>query len=359
MTNKKSKLITAADLTDVFNDFKSDKERIKYMKEAYKNMSIAKSFAVFYGEEISPETKQNKEVNTVTVIELGETYLGKVKEFTKTTLSFEIPGVKEELIAKDNFNDCSDHIENYLLTHNNELMFTVREKKNGKYYVSVIDAYYKMWKREIDKAIQNEDSINVHIDKLVNGGYICKTDIWTINELTGKNYTNSVFIPGSHIVLNIEHDFNSWVDKDVDIVPQKFVEYRKDYRTGEVDLSLVGSRKRVLQIQGMVSMFNIYNRAQLGKLDNVNFTPEVFKGIVTGVIGSNKKTGVFIELPNECITGLMPVSISELTKYKPGQEIEVYVSEFEIQEGKEPFVTNKKGNRVLKCNVRPVFAESK
>ena len=153
MTNKKSKLITAADLTDIFNDFKNDKERIKYMKQAYKNMSIAKSFAVFYGEEISPETKQNKAVNTVTIIELGQTYVGKVKEFTRTSLTFEIPGVKEELIAKDNFGDCYDSVENYLLTHNNELMFTVREKKNGKYYVSVIDAYYKAWKQDIEKAI--------------------------------------------------------------------------------------------------------------------------------------------------------------------------------------------------------------
>ncbi|MBO5003833.1 MAG: hypothetical protein J6D03_00900 [Clostridia bacterium] len=357
MKEKKTKLITAADLTDVFNDFKNDKERIKYMKEAYKNMSIAKSFAVFYGEEISPEVKQDKSVNTVTVIEIGESYLGKVKEFSKNVLSFEIPGVKEELIAKENFNDCFDHVENYLLTHNNEMMFTVREKKNGKYYVSVIEAYYKAWKKEIDKGIQNEDAITVHIDKLVNGGYICKTDIWTINELTGKNYTNSVFIPGSHIVLNIEHDFESWVGEDVQIVPQKFVEYRRDYRTGEVDLSLVGSRKRVLQINGMVSMFNIYNRAQLGKMDNAKYTPEVFHGTVTGIINSNKKTGVFVELTNECITGLLPKNVSELVNYRPGQDIDVYVSEFEIQEGKEPFQTNKKGTKVLKCNVRPVFAE--
>ena len=118
-------------------------------------------------------------------------------------------------------------------------------------------------------------------------------------------------------------------------------------------------RKRVLQIQGMVAMYEIYNRAQLGKIDNVKYTPEVFNGVVTGVINSNKKTGVFIELPEHNITGLMPVNSSDLVNYRPGQDINVYISEFEIQEGKEPFVINKKTNRVLKCNVRPVFAESK
>ena len=37
---KKQNLITALDVADVFNGFKSDKERIKYMSNAYKNMNI-------------------------------------------------------------------------------------------------------------------------------------------------------------------------------------------------------------------------------------------------------------------------------------------------------------------------------
>lgn len=353
---KQSNLITALDTADVFGGFKNDKERIKYMSKAYKNMSIAKAFAIFYNQEVSVELKQNKAINTVTTIKIGDCYLGEVKEFTKTLLTFNIPGVKEELIAKDNFNTCMDEVNNYLLTHDNKLLFQVREKRDGKYYVSVVDAYYKLWKTQIDKAIQNEDAIQVHIDSLVNGGYVCHTPIWTINELTGKNYTSSVFIPGSHIVLNIEHDFEKWIDQDVNIVPQKFVEYRKDFRTGAVDNSLVGSRKRVLQIQGMVNMYEIYNRAQLGKVDGVKYTPEKFNGVVTGVINSNKKTGVFVELADKFITGLMPIDASDLVNWKPGMDVTVTISEFEVQEGKDPFVTNKKGNKVIKCNVRPVFA---
>lgn len=353
---KKQNLVTALDVADVFGGFKNDKERIKYVSNAYKNMNIAKAFSVFYNQEVSQELKQDKTINTVTTIKIGDCYLGNVKVFSKNVLTFDIPGVKEELIAKDNFNSCFDEVSNYLLTHNNQLLFQVREKRDGKYYVSVIDAYYKLWKTQIDKAIEFENAITVHIDSLVNGGYICHTDIWPINELTGKNYTSSVFIPGSHIVLNIEHDFEKWIGQDVQIVPQKFVEYRKDYRTGSVDNSLVGSRKRVLQINGMVSMFEIYNRAKLGQMEGVKYTPEKFEGVVTGIINSNKKTGVFIELPDKCITGLMPIDASELLNYRPGDPITVTIAEFEVQEGKEPFVTNKKGNKIVKCNVRPVFA---
>jgi hypothetical protein len=54
------------------------------------------------------------------------------------------------------------------------------------------------------------------------------------------------------------------------------------------------------------------------------------------------------------ITGLLPIDSSELLDYHPGDEIDVKVAEFEVQEGKEPFIVNKK-NQLVKCNVRPVF----
>ena len=52
--NKNSNLLlTYADMMrdEDFPMFNSDKDRIKYMKHAYKNMSLAKSFSIFYGVE--------------------------------------------------------------------------------------------------------------------------------------------------------------------------------------------------------------------------------------------------------------------------------------------------------------------
>lgn len=358
MANNKNKqrLLTYADITSdgEFPLFKNDRERIKYMKNAYGTMSLAKSFSIFYGLEISPEVKQNKSINQVVTITIGETYLGQVKDFDKTTLTFSVPGVKEEIICKENFSSCFENVQEYLLTHNNKLLFEVREKKDNKYYVSVINAYYKQWMNEVNKAIQYEQGIEVHIDELVQGGYICHTNITTLVNLTGRNYTHSVFIPGSHIVLNIERNFEQWVGQNVIIVPQKFVEFRKNFKTGEVENSLVGSRKKVLQILGTRNLSDLYSKYLLSQKENVTYTPESIQGTVTGVINSAKKTGIFIELDDMYITGLMPVDVSEVLDYKPGDKVMVKIKEFEVQEGKEAFIYNKKGN-IIKCNTRPVF----
>lgn len=352
---KKKKPITFQDLNDdLFSMFKSEKERIKYISNQYKNMSISKAFSLFYDVKIDKEVKNNNTINNVSVIEIGSIYNGIVKTFDKREITFELPGCKYELISKENLYDCYDHISNYLLTNENRIMFEIKYKKDNKYYVSILDAYYKLWLNNINNYIQHENEISVHIDKLVNGGYMCHTNIDVINELTGKTYTHFVFIPGSNIVLNIERDFEKWVGQDVKIIPQKIVDFR-DFKTGNVGKSLVGSRKRVLQIYGMNNIHDLYNRFMLVKTnDNAKYSSESFDGVVTGIINSANKTGIFVELDNLYITGLMPIDSSDLLDYKPGDNIKVKIKEFEIQEGKDPFIFNKRG-KLVKANVRPVF----
>lgn len=356
----KEKLYTAADVCDILDSpWTEEKERIKYISKHYGHMDVAKAFSVYYGLDLPEDTKTNRNVNAINTIELGKIYTGTVKEFTKSIMTFDIPGVKEELICKEPFATCMDSIRNYLLTHDNKLQFEVREYNHGRYYVSVINAYYKIWENLIKKAIDREDGITVHIDELVKGGYVCHTNITTLTELTGKSYISSVFIPGSHIVLNIERDFEKWIGQDVVIVPQKFVEFKKDLKTGYTENSLVGSRKRVLQIAGMQNMYTLYNdletKKKLSQLAGKSTVQsDVYEGTVTGIINSNKKTGIFVELDGKYITGLMPIDVSDLLEYKPGDPIKVRIREFEVQDGRDPFVVNKK-NQVTKCNVRPVF----
>ena len=354
MSKNTKTLITAADLEDVFNDFNSDKERLKYMKENYGNMDLIKSFEVFYGMKVSSAAKKSKTINTIPNIVVGNVYEGTVASFNHRGITFEIPGVKEEILSKETFSDCFDEVQNYLMNHNGKLMFEVREKRNGKYYVSVINAYYRIWQQLIERCIASETPINVHIDDLVRGGYLCHTDIWPINELTGKNYTSSVFIPGSLIVLNIESDFNKWIGEDVDIIPQKFTHYRPVGAPAEN--SLVGSRKRLLQLEGFKNIHEIYTRMKLATMPGARYTPEVFEGTVTGIINSSKKTGVFVELDNKYITGLLPLNSESLYGFHPGDKIKVTVKEWECQPDKEPFVFDKKNtSKVHKCHLRPVF----
>ena len=349
-------LIKAINLDDPFEcPFKNDKERIRYMKDNYGHLPLAEQFAVFYGEEVSNTVKKNKRINNPVNIEIGGSYKGIVTEISKNGIVFDVAGVKEEVISKENFSDCMDAVQNYLLNHENELLFTVTEKKDNKYYVSVLEGYYRSWQKQIEKAIEQRAAINVHIDSLVRGGYMCHTDIWPISELTGKTYTSAVFIPGSNIVLNIENDFERWLGKDVQAVPQKFTKFRSFGRPTEN--SLMASRKMVLKILGMKNMYEIYTRAKLGERPDVKYVPEVFTGKVTGIINSNKKTGIFIEIEDKYITGLMPVDEANLLNYKPGDTVQVYIQEFECIEGKEPFFIDRK-NIIKACNLRPVFARA-
>lgn len=354
---QKDKLIkfTDFDPNDPFSGWDSDRERLKYMKtSAYKDMNLAESFATYYGEVVSKETKNDKSVNVITTIEVGNVYLGNVKNFEKNILTFEIPGVKEELVAIDNFNSCIDEVNNYLLTHDNTMLFEVREHRQGKYMVSVAQGNYRYWMAQLDKCINKELPINVHIDSLVRGGFMGHAKIDTMCEITGKEYTNSVFIPGSQIVLNIESDFEQWVGKDIEMIPQKVVDFKKDFKTGQVEKSIVGSRKRLLQIVGAENLYQLYAQDMLGKKMNENYMTPRLEGHVTGIINSQKKTGVFVELDGKYITGLMPIDQKELVNYKPGDPIYVRITQYETQEGKEPFVTNKSG-KMIKCNARPVF----
>lgn len=356
MKKNSEKLFTAKDDDDVFPIFKSDKERISYMSRAYGNMSIAKAMSVYYGIPVSNEVKSNHAINTVINLELGEIYCGTVKEFNERFMSFDIPGVKEDIISKEPLWQSYENIQNFLLSHDNKLLFEVRQKENGKFIVSVINAYYRKWNEKITKASNGDEGIMVHIDELVHGGYLCHTEILPLIQLTGHNYTASVFIPGSHIVLNIEHDFEKWIGQDVMIIPQKFIDYRVDRWNGTVEKSLVGSRKKVLQIVGMRNMYDIWNLHKLGDNDTVKFTKPSYEGIVTGIINSNKKTGVFVELEDKCITGLLPMDASDLLDYRVGDPITVKFHEFEVQEGKEPFEMRK--GKVIKSNVRPIFEKA-
>lgn len=342
---------------DGFSVFKDDKARIKKLTQQYKNSSIVDAFNSYYGLNIPrPENTVNENVFN---LELGKVYLGKVKEFDGTHIEFEMKGIKEEILCKENFNYCYVEMQTYLNKHNNNLRFEVRSHKDNKFIVSVVNAYYLDWLENIKRCIATESPIEVHIDGLVKGGYICHTNIDTLSKLTGKTYTHSVFIPGSHIVLNIERNFDKWVGEDVEIIPQKIVtivpqdynEYKRRLGTGETEQSIVGSRKKVLEKIGMTNLYEMY----IEHTQDDSAKDKEYSGTVTGVINSNNKKGVFVELDGLYITGLVGVDSTELFKYKPGDKVTVKVKEFETQENKIPFEFNKHSKKLMKSNTRVVF----
>lgn len=341
---------------DLLNSFTRESDRVKYISNKYAKTDIAQAFAAVYGKETT-----NVESTKFDVVHLkvGEIYKGQVREINRRGIIFDIPGVKDEVVCRENILQNPDAINAFLETHDNMLEFEVREKQKDRFIVSVLNAYYKKWDDDIQSCIKHRDGIAVHIESIVRGGYICKTNIWTLTELTGTPYTSLVFIPGSQIVLNIEKSFERWVGQDVVVIPQNFIDYRTDFRNNCVERSLVCSRKKVLQFYGIQNMYNLYQYMTTTAPDDIDPEQLTFDGTVTGIINSSKKIGAFVELGNDMyITGLLPLDSLSITDYPPGTQVKVRVKELEVQEGQEPFIIKKLGKnkqRIVKSNVRAVF----
>lgn len=341
------------DLENLFTEWSNDRERIKAISRRYKTASITDAFKGVYGSEIGDIqiTKEvAKKINRVVSLEVGHVYSGYVKNIDKHGIEFDVNGVKDEIRCKENFNDCIDNVRNYLLNHNNQLYFEVREISKGKVTVSVINGYYKKWCEAMEDFNMRNIPIDVMIDDLVNGGYVSHCLIEPLCELTGKEYTHSVFIPGSQIILNIETNFEQWIGQVVEIIPQNFVKFRNVGTL--VENSLVGSRKKLLQLKGIENLHQLWTTYSLGKKDNVKVTLDDMEGTVTGIINSNKKQGVFLEIADKYFNGFLPTK--EFRKYHVGDTVRVKIKDFEVQDGKQAFEYNKKG-KIKRCNTRVVF----
>lgn len=353
--SKKSNVLTDKQIngdTD-FPYFCNEHDRLKYMKDNYSKLDIDKAFSIYYDEKISNTTKKLcKTIGKVITLEVGKIVEATVTKMNKNGIEFYIPGVKEEIISKENLTEVEDALSIYLLKHNNKVSIEVREFKHGSWRVSVMNAYYRIWKNAIDNVIKNEDGINVHVNSLTKGGYICTTPIWTLQELTGKKYEATVFVPGSQIVLNVENDFEKWLDKDLIVVPQNFGKFRKASGAPLED-SIVASRKRCLQKIGITNLYELYQKHLLASKFNNEDSTMTFDAKVTGIINSNNKTGIFVEIEDKSVVGMVPVTSDELLDYVPGQSVKVAIEKFEVAEDKEPFVI--KNNKIIKCYTKPIF----
>ena len=354
--SSKSKVLTNKQLNSEqeFPYFSNEHDRLKYMKENYGNMSLDKAFSVYYNETLtSDQKKMFKYVANVVTLEVGKIVQATVTKMDKNGIEFEIPGVKEEIISKENLMDIEDALSVYLLRHNNKLSIEVRDFKHGSWRVSVLNAYYRIWKDAVNNAIKNEEGLQVHINELTRGGYICETPIWTLQELTGKEYMSTVFIPGSQIVLNVEKDFEQWIGQDVVVVPQNFGKFKR--ATGApIEDSIIASRKRCLQKIGISNLYDLYQKYLLVQKFKKDDEPAMrFNAKVTGIINSNNKTGIFCEIEDKFIVGMIPCTEDELLNYVPGEQITVEIDKFEVGEDKEPFLI--KNNKIQKCYTKPIF----
>ena len=89
----------------------------------------------------------------------------------------------------------------------------------------------------------------------------------------------------------------------------------------------------------------------------------VYEGVVTGVIHSAKKCGVFVELPSCNITGLVKEDPEKLSEYHPGDLVKVRITSFDEIKKYDPMVDQMKhvipyvitNGVIQECNLKPVL----
>lgn len=299
-------------------EFTKETQRIKQTTKLCAELSIAEAFG-HVNEIAEPEIPVTPQI--------GDLYKARLTKHGKMVV---IDGLsaKEQVICRNNF----ARYTNMDVTNKEvEVKVVAIDKARQTITIDVLQPLFERWINEIikDKTVQYDvkapKTVTVHDLKLSNGGFVGKAEVAVISELIGEPYYVDAFIPGSQIVLNIENDFEKWNGQTVDTFVAGYTT-----RPGSVNqMSLICSRKALLNFAGNLTKIELYGDYCTGGKKWNTFTKSVFAGIITGVINSSKKCGVFVELPMFNITGMINVEPERLVEFKAGEHVNVRITDFE------------------------------
>lgn len=355
--------------------FKNDKQRIACNTDKYCGKTISEAFACEYGladilkasaGSIDYINNVPAEVNVNDVIEV--TLSSNIINGNCLGVTIDAGNIKENIECRNNLTRYKEFIGKIALNPV-KMAAKVLKKDAKRCVVDVIEPLYDKWVEDITTNNMSQYCIGEHRYtyvknlKLVHGGYIGQAEIPAISDLLGVSYTVDAFIPGSQIVLNIESDFSKWIGKDVYAFVTNFVE--KDGKP-----MAICSCKKLLQFVGNQNLINLFKYYTEDTTTNPcpewrNYSKTVYMGVVTGIINSSKKCGVFVEVPELNITGMIVKKPQEVVKYCPQQSIAVCIVGFEVPtyynadfgqiQHLEPYVIE---DGILKeCALKPIFKE--
>lgn len=312
-------------------EFTNERDRIKAYSKRFANVSIEEAF----GHKIS---------ETIVVPELPVTpVFGSIlkAKLTKHGDSVVLSGIssKETVVCRNNFK----RYKNMKMTEKEvDVKVVSIDKLRQTVTVDVLQPIFEKWIDCImnDKTIQYDINspkiVEVKDLKLGNGGFIGKAEVPVISEFIGEPYFVDAFIPGSQIVLNIENDFEKWNGKTVKTFVAGYTN-----RPGSVNqMSLICSRKSYLNYLGNKNKIEFYKHYCVQGKEWEDIMKSQFAGTITGIINSNKKCGVFVEISMLNITGMINTTPEKLVEYKAGENVMVRITDFEQMLGYDPTTGN-------------------
>ena len=340
-------------------EYVSERKRIKANTERCVNMSFSESMTG------SQREDGHEELQTPRTFHIGDTI---DVTFTKTATGG-IGGISLGAVQTKDAVVCKNNLKRY--THPNPAVFDgvfparVIDVSKKQVTVDVIQPVFDTWINDLLKDPTSQcnkfapQTVVVENLQLMNSGFTGRVNVPIMEHLFGEPFYVDAFIPGSHIVLNIESDFEKWIGTNVEAFVSNFVT-----KPGSLtEKSIVCSRKNYLTFLGdlnKIEMYKIYCDRE-DEWETMKKTS--YPGKVTGVINSSKKCGVFVEIPQLYITGVINMKPEDIVKYKPGQEVFVNIIDFEDMTVYDDTLKQRihlepykfEGDVLKKCILKPVL----
>jgi len=344
-------------------DFKNERERIRHNSTVNAELTISEAFAKAYGLDIKVNPTIKAQIdNAPKEMKVGDILEVFIKHIDKHHVEFDSLNLKQQISSSVNLSRF-ENFKHFLPVEPVKVKVVV--STHEKVVVDPLTPMLEEWLNpiiedpNIQKLIDNPQTILVKDLKLTRGGFVGRAVIPNISKFVGEPYTIEAFIPGSQIVLNIEDDFNKWIGKSVYAFVTSYIPKPNSIN----QMSLICSVKEYLKFLGERNLISLFGKWCDDGAEWKRLSREVLQGRVTGIINSAKKCGVFVEVPALNITGMVNVKADELVNYKPGDKVGVCLTNFEENvyyddawkqlRHDAPYVVE---NGVLtKCNLKPVL----
>ena len=353
------------------NDFEwpelgTESERIKKNTALYKDVDIREAFQKAYGVKIKKSRKKDVNLMYHDVLP-GEVIPLKITHIDKKSVVFDQSLFKENIVSAVNLYQYKRFKKN---TPKETVMCKVISKTGDKIVVDPLAPMFDTWLDEKLMNISNQynlkedKAITVYNLNLIRGGFSGDIRVDTVSDFCGQDIMLKAFIPGSQIVLNIESDFERWNGKSVKAFITNYMKSAPSWNQSTEKMSLICSAKEYLKFLGNKVKMDFFNEYCLesNRWNEIVSTP--WKGVVTGIINSSKKQGVFVEIPELYITGMVEMASHRLNHYHPGMEVEVKLDRIDEPVAWNPEVGQMQHKQAFvieddilkKCNLRFVFS---
>lgn len=341
-------------------EFKRDKDRIRFNSQRYANVSITEAFAQAYGMKLNVQSEIANEVPKE--LRIGDVVKAKILSIAKNRVEFDTTNLKANLYSSANLYKY-ERFKKFLPLDPIEVRVTniVRDRVVVDPFAVMLDSYInpKVAEPWIQKAMDGAKPIKVKNLQLSRGGFIGQAVIPNVSDFVGEDYTVEAFIPGSQIVLNITDNFEQFIGKEVEAFIVNYI----PKPGADNKMSLICSAKEVIKFRGEKNMIEMFKAWTESNEDWNRIEETSFEGKVTGIINSSKKCGVFVEIPELNITGMVSAKPEELVNYKPKDVVNVKIAGFEEElffnqgvgqmQHVEPYVITR--GALEKCNLKPVL----